>query len=115
MKLLLDENLSPLLIGRLSDLYPDSAHVHECQLGGADDTAIWEYTKSMGFAIVSKDSDFAERSVLFGAPPKIIWIRGGNCSSADIAVLLRTGFAVIQRFIREAQETTLILKHGQTK
>jgi hypothetical protein len=68
VKLLLDENLSPLLIGRLSDLYPDSAHVHQCQLGGAHDTAIWEYAKNMGFAIVSKDSDFAERSVLFGAP-----------------------------------------------
>jgi predicted nuclease of predicted toxin-antitoxin system len=113
VKLLFDENLSPRLIDRLSDLYPASAHVHQCQLGSADDAAIWEYAKSTGFALVSKDSDFAERSVLLGAPPKIIWIRSGNCSSTEIAVLLRTAFASVRHFIQEAEETTLILRHGR--
>ena len=61
MKLLFDENLSPQLIDLLSDLYPGSAHVHQCGLGGRDDAAIWEYAKSNGFTIVSKDSDFEER------------------------------------------------------
>ena len=63
MKLLLDENLSPRLVGSLSDLYPESQHVHSLELGGADDSALWDYAKAHGFAIVSKDSDFAERSV----------------------------------------------------
>jgi hypothetical protein len=33
VKLLLDENLSPRLIDQLSDLYPGSAHVHQCGYG----------------------------------------------------------------------------------
>jgi predicted nuclease of predicted toxin-antitoxin system len=43
VKLLLDENLSPRLVGSLSDLYPESQHVHSLELGGADDSALWDY------------------------------------------------------------------------
>lgn len=64
MKLLLDENLSLRLVESLADLYPGSNHVHNLNLGGADDSEVWDYAKLHGFAIVSKDSDFAERSVL---------------------------------------------------
>ena len=34
------------------------------RLGGASDDRIWQYATDHGFAIVSKDSDFAERSAL---------------------------------------------------
>jgi predicted nuclease of predicted toxin-antitoxin system len=81
VKLLFDENLSPRLVERLKDVYPDSQHVSDVELGSANDSAIWEYAKRYWFAIVSKDSDFAERGVLEGDPPKVIWIRLGNCSS----------------------------------
>ncbi len=79
MKLLLDENLSPRIVEVLSDVYPYSVHVHQCGLGSAGDAAFWEHAKKLGFTIVSKDSGFEERSVLLGAPPKIILIRTGNC------------------------------------
>jgi predicted nuclease of predicted toxin-antitoxin system len=111
VKLLLDENLSPQLIDLLSDLYPGSAHVHQCGLGSTDDAAIWEYAKTNGFTIVSKDSDFEERSVLSGSPPKIIWVRTRNCKSAEIESLLRAAFPLVTRFIQEDQETCLILGH----
>lgn len=109
MKLLLDENLSPRLVELLSDLYPDSVHVHECGLGSSTDATIWEYAKTNGFTIVSKDSDFEERSILFGFPPKVIWLRVSNCTSAEIASLLRSASPEIERFVREAQETCLAL------
>ena len=80
MKLLLDENLSPQLVESLRDLYPFSEHVHDLNLGGASDSEVWDYAKLKGFAIVSKDSDFAARSVLESDPPKIVWVRLGNCS-----------------------------------
>ena len=111
MKLLFDENLSPQLVPVLRDLYPGSAHVHECGLGSAADVAIWEYAKASGFTIVSKDSDFEERSVLSGAPPKIIWVRTGNCSSVEVESLLRAAFARVKRFIEEDEETCLIVGH----
>ena len=113
MKLLFDENLSSQLVDLLSDLYPDSAHVHQCGLGSTDDAAIWEYAKTNGYTIVSKDSDFEERSVLLGAPPKLIWVRVRNCTSAEIESLLRAAFPVVRRFVQEDQETCLILDHQQ--
>jgi predicted nuclease of predicted toxin-antitoxin system len=56
VKLLFDENLSPRLADSLSDLYPDSSHVHECGLGSATDEGIWEYAKEQGFTIVEQPS-----------------------------------------------------------
>lgn len=72
MKLLFDENLSPRLPGMLADAYPGSVHVHDCGLGSADDSAVWLYAKDNGLTIVSKDSDFQERSVVFGGWPGLL-------------------------------------------
>jgi predicted nuclease of predicted toxin-antitoxin system len=113
VKLLLDENLSPQLVESLADLYSDLKHVHGCNLGGADDNAVWEYAKAHGFAIVSKDSDFAERSVLDRNSPKVIWIRIGNCSTAEIETLLRSVNETIRSFIEDDEETCLLLDHSR--
>jgi predicted nuclease of predicted toxin-antitoxin system len=109
VKLLFDENLSPRLAEVLADIYPGSTHVHECGLGSADDEAVWQYAKDNGFTIVSKDSDFQERGVLRGYPPKIIWLRAANSTSAGIENLLRMALPIISRFIQEDQESCLIL------
>jgi predicted nuclease of predicted toxin-antitoxin system len=109
VKLLLDENFSPRLVESLRDLYPGSEHVHDLKLGGANDSEVWDYAKLHGFAIVSKDSDFATRSVLESDPPKIIWVRLGNCSSEDVERLLRTTHEMIRRFLEEDEETCLLL------
>jgi len=66
VKLLFDENLSLRLPGVLADVYPGSAHVHECGLGRADDSAIWQYAKDNGFTIVSKESDFQKYRLVNG-------------------------------------------------
>lgn len=109
MKLLFDENLSPRLTDLLADVFPGSAHVHACALGSSPDETIWEYAKANGFTIVSRDSDFQERSVLRGSPPKLIWVRTTNPSSSEIASLLRAAFPMICVFIDNPEETCLIL------
>lgn len=70
MKFLFDHNLSYKLVGRLADLVPDSEHVRNVSLHEADDRAVWEYAHANGFAIVSKDEDFHQRSFLYGPPLK---------------------------------------------
>ncbi len=95
MKLLLDENLSPRLVELLSDLYPASQHVDAVGLGGSDDSKVWKYAQTHQFAIVSKDSDFLERSVLESEPPKVIWIRLGNCSTSDVERALRSQYEAV--------------------
>lgn len=112
MKLLLDENLSPRLVESLSDLYPGSEHVENIGLGGAGDIDVWSYAKAHRFAIVSKDSDFAERSVLENEPPKVIWVRLGNCSTKDVEGLLRSQHEAIRGFLKEGLETCLLLGTG---
>lgn len=109
MKLLFDQNLSHRLVGRLKDLYPQSEHVRNIGLKDADDIAIWQYAKQEGFIIVSKDTDFHQRSFLLGHPPKVIWIRLGNCSTAVVEVVLRKGVDEIRRFSADEEEALLAL------
>jgi len=89
MKLLFDHNLSYKLVGRLADLFPNSEHVRNGNLHEADDRPVWKYECAHGFAIVSKDEDFHQLSFLYGAPPKVVWVRLGNCTTADIEQALR--------------------------
>jgi predicted nuclease of predicted toxin-antitoxin system len=98
MKLLFDENLSPKLATNLSDIFPDSMHVDRLGLGGESDNAVWEYAKQNGYVLTSKDSDFYDKSVLFGHPPKIVWIRRGNCSNKTIELILRNKVEAIETF-----------------
>jgi predicted nuclease of predicted toxin-antitoxin system len=109
VKLLLDQNLSPRLVNLLADLYPGCAHVHQLGLGAASDTEIWCYAAEHGYTIVSNDADFHQRSFVLGAPPKIIWIRLGNCSVVDTELLLRERFSAIQRFHEDAGAAFLAL------
>lgn len=109
MKLPFDQNLSPRLPHLLVDLYPDSLHVRSVGLREADDAEVWEYAKQHGFALASKDSDFQQRSFLYGAPPKVIWIRAGNCPVGTIEMLLRTHSAAIHTFGQDEAAALLIL------
>ena len=72
MKLLFDENLSPKLPRILSVYFPESMHIRDCGLKGFPNEAVWKYARDNGFVIVSKDSDFYQRSLLYGHPPKLI-------------------------------------------
>jgi predicted nuclease of predicted toxin-antitoxin system len=111
VKLLFDENLSPKLPELLEKLYPGSAHVKTCGLNKASDSEVWEYAKMYGFVIVSKDSDFQDRSLLWGSPPKVIWLRIPNCTSLEVAKVLKKSVADIEQFV--AQEAVMCLELGK--
>lgn len=74
MKLLFDENLSHKLAEPLSDVFSDSTHVRNIGLKSSDDLDVWKYAVENGFVIASKDADMHDRSLVFGFPPKVIWI-----------------------------------------
>jgi predicted nuclease of predicted toxin-antitoxin system len=109
MKLLFDENLSDKLVRLLADLFPDSVHVREVGLKAADDPVVWEYAKDNDLMIVSKDSDMHQRSFVFGHPPKVVWVRLGNCSTHDIERLLRKHFGSIKTFYDDVNTSFLSL------
>ena len=109
MRLLFDQNLSPRLPRLLADIYPDSIHVREVGLRDADDNDILEYAKLHGLTIVSKDSDFQQRSLLYGAPPKFIWLRVGNCPVKAVEDLLRRHSVAVHTFGLDDAKSHLML------
>jgi len=109
VKLLLDENLSDRIISQIVDLYPDSVHVKTLGLINTDDVLIWEYAKANDFVIASKDSDFHQRSLLYGHPPKFIYLRIGNSPTSKIVQILRDNFGIISQFADSEIESILVL------
>lgn len=109
MKLLIDENLSRRLAKDLQDLFPGSIHLSDLGLEHAPDDAVWEAAKAGGSVIVSKDEDFHQRSFLYGWPPKVIWVRLGNCSTATILRRIRQRSADIEAFARDSEASFLAL------
>ena len=109
MKFLFDENVSPRLVAGLSDVFPGSVHVRDVGLARATDAAIWGDARDHDLAIVSKDSDFHQVSFVRGPPPKVIWIRRGNCTTADMEALLRSNRTGILAFGAEADAAFLAL------
>lgn len=109
MKLLFDANLSARLVEIVSDLLPDSIHVRHVGLERSSDEEIWRHAQTHGLTIVSKDSDFQAFSVVHGHPPKVVWIRRGNCSTMTIANLLRENHAILESFDADESLGLLIL------
>lgn len=107
--LLFDQNLAPVLARRLADLYPESAHVRDAGLAAADDEAIWAHAAAGGYAIVTKDDDFRQRSFVRGAPPKVVWTKLGNCATADIEAALRARHADVVAFAADPVAALLVI------
>ena len=107
MKLLFDQNLSPGLAKYFITYFEYSAHVQDLGLDASDDLLVWKYAKSDKFTIVTKDSDFNNFVSLFGFPPKVIWLRKGNCSTKVIKEIIEKHFDIISAFISDTDNGIL--------
>jgi predicted nuclease of predicted toxin-antitoxin system len=97
MKLLFDQNLSFKLCQTVAD-FPESNHVRLLGLSEVGDRVLWDYAKANGFTIVPQDVDFAEMAAVLGSPPKVIWLRAGNQSTAAISTLMQRHAELILAF-----------------
>jgi predicted nuclease of predicted toxin-antitoxin system len=109
LKLLLDQNISRKLVTHLNDLGIAIEHVSTLGLDSASDAVIWTYALRHGFTIVTRDSDFPELGVLLGNPPKVVWIRRGNCSTQEIENILRANLREMEAMSRDLEIGTLVL------
>ena len=109
MRLLFDQNLSHRLAAHLAAEFPGSAHVRDAALATAPDSDVWAYAATNGFMLVSKDVDFQQRALLYGHPPKVIWVRSGNGPTAAVATLLRSRIAEIAAFEADPMASFLAL------
>ena len=109
MKLLFDENLSHKLPAIMATVFPGSMHVRQCGLKGFPDGDVWKFARDNGFTIVSKDSDFYQYSLLYGAPPKVIRLRIGNCTREDIVKILTAHERTIKDFNDNPIESVIVI------
>ena len=105
MRLLFDEQLSEELVRTLEDLFPGSLHIRLLGAGGSPDQNVWRLARAHDCLLVTKDEDFHRLSVLRGAPPKVIWLRIGNCSTEDVEQLIRRRVNEIRQFAIQGEET----------
>jgi predicted nuclease of predicted toxin-antitoxin system len=107
LKLLLDQNLPARLLVRLDPHFPGSTQARRIGLERASDTDLWHYARIHDFAIVSKDSDFYERGLLFGFPPQVIWLKCGNVSTRQLEEILMRSREAITTFLQERKAACL--------
>ena len=104
MKLLLDANLSWRLIPVLKEYFDECVHadnIPDIEFP-AKDTKIWQYAKDNGYIVITHDNDFNDLIFTRGFPPKIVWMRTGNCSrKITTDILIRSKPAIEELFISE--------------
>ena len=93
----------------MADLFPESQHVYSLGLARASDREICDFARQHGFAVVTKDADFEDLALVLGSPPKVVWIRRGNCSTKELASLLRQQSDAILAYGVDPQARTLVL------
>ena len=110
MKLLLDQNLSRKIPSLLQELVPRSEHVAHCGLDRSSDEEVWHYARESGYVILSKDSDFHQMSLLRGFPPKVIFLKIGNCATQTIVSMLLGHAQDLNEFDQDTAASLLILE-----
>lgn len=110
MKLLFDQNISRKIILKLKNHFPESEHVVDLGLENSSDKKIWEHAKSNDLIIVTFDADFYNFSLVWGFPPKIIWIRSFNQTTSFVEQLLIEYHSSISLFVADSNLACLELK-----
>jgi predicted nuclease of predicted toxin-antitoxin system len=112
VRILLDQNLSPKLIGKLVDVLRGLECVYERELIGASDPVIFDWARKSEFtALVSADRDFIHLVERLGPPPKVIRIERCDFPSSVIEQLIRREAIRIHDFLRSDRAVLLHRNH----
>lgn len=109
MKLLLDENLSRRIVPFLQTAFPGSTQVTLLGLEAASDSEVWQYAKTNDFVIVSRDSDFQERSLVAGHPPQVVWLKIPNRSKTIVLNILLDRYTEIEQALIEQNRACVVI------
>jgi predicted nuclease of predicted toxin-antitoxin system len=101
VKLLLDQNLSYRLVKKLGSVYSDIQQIKRIGFNNKPDRTIWDFAKAGGYTIVTFDSDFYDLSLLFGHPPKLIWLRCADQTTRFIENVLKQKYDQIYEFVND--------------
>lgn len=97
MKFLVDAQLPPALARFLVSLGENAIHVLDAGLLEATDSEIWDFAIQNDWVIISKDEDFSFRAAMTSSPPRIIWVRVGNCSKQRLIAIFTAYWESIRK------------------
>ena len=86
MRLWPDAQLPPLLAGWINGQGwgIQAVAVRDLGLREASDPAIFQAAREAGVVVMTKDHDFIRLLDEQGPPPRVLWLRLGNCSNAAL-------------------------------
>lgn len=96
MRLIVDQQLPPVLAGWFRDQGLDAAHVRELGLSDAPDTAIWAEAARDDAVVISRDEDFLTLWHGRGGA-RLVWVRLGNCANATLLATIQTHWPAISQ------------------
>jgi predicted nuclease of predicted toxin-antitoxin system len=73
------------------------------------DHQIWKFAKNFNYHIVTRDEDFIKLSMLFGLPPKVIYVNSGNITNQEFSGVLMKNEQKIKRFIEDEEYGFLVI------
>ncbi len=92
----------------MQEFFPGSMHVYSLNIAHLSDNEIWEYARSNGFTIVTKDKDFYHLSLAKGYPPKIIWVVSGNSRNEEMIKILVNSKGDILDFLKNKKDMLIV-------
>ena len=100
MKILIDQNISFRIVSLLKLHFPFADHVKSFGMEYSNDHDIYMFARNNEFqAILTLDEDFNHLQLIHGTPPKIIWIRGKNSTTAILASVINENVEQINLFL----------------
>ena len=104
MRYWIDAQLPPAIAVWLSDNFLVTA-IALCDIGlrDAQDLEIFEAAKLQNAIVMTKDSDFVDLVLRFGAPPQILWITCGNTTNQHLQRLLFTTFENAHNMLKSGE------------
>jgi predicted nuclease of predicted toxin-antitoxin system len=105
LKYLIDANLPYYF-----SLWKGDDSIHQRDIDDTwKDKQIWDYAKENNLTIITKDSDFSDKMLLYNPPPQVIHIKLGNMKMKEFFSVLTEIWAEIQE-MSEANKLVSVFK-----
>ncbi len=102
MKVLIDQNISYRIVPRLTHLFEELVHVKSLSWIDWNDYDIFINARLQGYtAVITLDEDFNILLLEYGKPPKVIWLKTGNCSTQVLSEIIISKIEIINSFLED--------------
>ena len=87
----LDAQLPPSAAAWITATFGVEARaIRDLGLRDAQDSPIFQASRTAGAVVMTKDRDFVEMVQRIGPPPKVLWVTCGNTSNARLREILKS-------------------------